>query len=261
MSAREDSNIRKNLGNGRMAGKHHPSLLNPRYVPASTALEEARIAFASRQVVKLPKLLRPDAFHRTKAEVAMGTSIAIDRDFIMEEYDTPRRMAVLSGTMVTEHFPFIRSLYLRREIKALVEEVVGHEVFACEHDNEFAVVNYLRGPGQTHGWHIDDPDYALVIAIDVPRQGGGIFEMVPGFTPRHSLDAGELQRRLEVARTNGGLKTLCLEAGDAYILHASSTLHRVTELEGQDDRRSVINFAYCADKNQEYGQTADLLYG
>jgi hypothetical protein len=66
---------------------------------------------------------------------------------------------------------------------------------------------------------------------------------------------------VESSARQGTMKSLSLLPGDAYLLHASTVLHRVTGLEEESDMRMAFNFAYCLSEDQEYGSSASLLYG
>lgn len=183
------------------------------------------------------------------------------RNFIMPGIETPRRMRTLGGRFISRTLKELVALYYSDEMKRFIESVVGRKVFPCLHPEEFIVVNYLEGRCQTHGWHLDDPDIALIICIRSPSKGGGKVEMISGFADRQKVTPAELARRISDAEHSGHIKTLQLNDGDAYILHASRVLHRVTELESDLDERIAINLAYAFSQDQEFGDTADFLYG
>lgn len=183
------------------------------------------------------------------------------RNFIMPGIETPRRMRTLGGRFISESIKELVALYSSREIIEFLEAVAGKKVFPCLHPEEFIVVNYLEGKYQTHGWHLDDPDLALIICIQAPCRGGGNVEMISGFADRQEVTPEELSNRISEAKKCGHIKSLQLNTGDAYVLNASRVLHRVTELESDCDERIAINFAYSFTEDQEFGNTADMLYG
>jgi hypothetical protein len=100
----------------------------------------------------------------------------------MPGYETPRRMSVCGGQVIVSHSPYLAMLYFHRQLRFLVQRIVGVPMHSVPHVDEFMVVNRLKGVGQTHGWHLDDPKFALVIVVDTPpRDSGGFVEVIPNW--------------------------------------------------------------------------------
>ncbi len=209
----------------------------------------------------LPQFLSDFMLRRILRDIEKAATTAISRDFIMPGCGTPRYMKTLGGTAIRERIPSLVTLYESKRISKTVESIVGSKVFSCTHPEEFAVVNILQGTGQTHGWHLDDPDIALVLCLQAPKGKGGEVEMIRGFKPRQELTPSEVVKLVEEAHSRREVQTLSLRPGDAYLLHASTVLHRVNPLVEQADIRVALNFAYSLTREQAYGETANLLYG
>ena len=146
-------------------------------------LAELRQQFLQEDYVPLPDLLTPQAQALIAAEVDRLQEMAKDRDFRMAGYDTPRLMATLGGRQIYRESSTLASLYAHYELRTLVATIVGGALYPCRHPEEFMVLNYLAKSGSTHGWHLDDPAYALVIVLEAPPRGeGGLVEIIPNWT-------------------------------------------------------------------------------
>jgi hypothetical protein len=127
------------------------------------------------------------------------------------------------------------------------------------------VVNYLTFQGATHGWHLDDPSYALVIITETTEgESGGRLEYIKDWRricEQRGVSAEEsVDDTVGHCRSQQLIRTHRHEAGDAYLLRADQCLHRVTELTSTQGRRVVINIAFEATPNPTYGFTANRLY-
>ena len=232
------------------------------YMLTENAVGPLRQAFGSTGYVKIPGLFDLDFFTLIREEVRQIEHLKSRRDFRMPAFDTPRRMATIGGKAITQHSQLLPHLYRSRPLHDFVESVAGEPIFRCTHRTEFLVKNILEQEGDTHGWHLDDPDLALVLVIDAPAaDDGGLLEYVPAWA-RYDAWARTigLEAATERLRTCGGVNTLHHGPGDAYLLRARDHLHRVTPLRARDTRRVVLSCAFSTTEEQEYGVTASLLY-
>lgn len=239
--------------------------LLPDYCREEQRLAELRRRFARDSYVGLPGLLRGEAFEFVKSEVDRLEPFARSMSFEMEGYRTPRVMKALGGLAIMSESP-LAYIYLHYAIRQLVEAIAGAKIYTCLHPNEYMVVNYLLSPGSTHGWHLDDPAYALVIFVDAPPPGaGGDLEFIKdwpqlcrdsGLPPEG--DVGGLVGRL---RGQNLVRTKAHAAGDAYLMRANRCLHRVKEITAPGARRVILNIAFEETSKPLYGMTANLLYG
>lgn len=127
------------------------------------------------------------------------------------------------------------------------------------------VANFLNRRRGTHGWHLDDPAYAMIMFFDAPPEGqGGSLEFVPNwhsFCERHGFDPEKnVAPAAEIARAEGLIQTRHHVREDAYLLRADKCLHRVTELQREGIHRAAINMAYQNIPFQVYGESATALY-
>lgn len=229
-------------------------------------LKELQREFARKDFVKLPKLLAPEAFSLMKNELNNLQQLAAQRNFVMEGLETPRIMSVIGGTKILDQSPILWSLYIHYDLRVLIRNIVGAEIYPCLHPNEFMVANYLLASRSTHGWHLDDPAYALILVFDAPPpDDGGLVEFIPEW--REFCDSmgvpyeekvGEL---VEHARKKNMIRRKHIAAGDAYLLRADECLHQVTSLRNDNARRVVLNLGFEATPHPTYGHTASTLYG
>lgn len=166
---------------------------------------------------------------------------------------------------ILKHTVFIPSLYVHHQLQTVLSQLTNNKIYTVKHQEECIVANYLDGRGQTHGWHLDDPSYALVIVLETPSAGcGGCVEYISkwkelcshlSIDPYKQIDLG-----LSFAKQYGVIKRVHLEAGDCYILNAGENLHRVTPISDTSSRRRVINMAFDHRKTFIFGNTAEILY-
>lgn len=228
-------------------------------------LRELHQEFGGSGYVKLPGFLRPGALEHLSKRMQRLRERAIRRAFNMPGIGTPRRLATLGGSSIAREDPLLASLYFHHELIALVRGVVGEPLFACQHTQEFMVANFLTQPGDSHGWHLDDPAYAIVIVFEAPTpEQGGTVELIPNWHARCQTFGDPTDTNVisgvNRARAQGAIEERHHLPGDAYVLHAAAVLHRVTPVATPDSRRSVLNMAYQRQEHQHYGHTATALY-
>jgi hypothetical protein len=230
------------------------------------ALDELRARFAAEGYVKLPDLLTYETIELLRREIARLEPVARARDFVMPGSATPRVMSVLGATRLLAGSTAPAILYTHFELVRVLSRVAGARVYGCRNPDELMVCNFLLKDGSTHGWHLDDPAYALVIVLEAPAPGGGgELEYIAdwdaichelGLDPRVEVDAA-----VSRARDAGLIRTAHHQPGDAYLLRADRCLHRVVALCDARGRRVALNFAYERTATAVHGASATLLYG
>lgn len=229
-------------------------------------LLDMREQFARTGYVKLSGFFSSHALDLFKSEMQEMEQIAIRRKFEMPGYLTPRSLSVLGGNLIKTQSPLLYSLYHHYALRSCIEDIVGRSIYSCTHPEEFMVANFLHNSGDTHGWHLDDPSYALIIFSEVPNDGGGgEVEFIANWKDLcrrkgHKPDEN-VQDLVCWADENGLVDRHTHHAGDAYLLRADLNLHRVTPLRRAGERRAAINLAYQSLPETIYGSTANLLYG
>jgi hypothetical protein len=229
-------------------------------------LTELRREFNRKDFVRLPALLRSNVYPLLFEEVIRLKELSRARDFTMSGYNTPRVLSVVGGQQILANSAILSMLYQHYDIRTTLKQIVGAELYPCLHPNEFMVINYLTGLRSTHGWHLDDPAYALILVFEAPGpQQGGSVELIQdwhefcrqnGENPDSNVEVGVAK-----ARSQGLIRTEHLVAGESYILRADKCLHRVTEVVGQGGVRSAMNLGFECTPNPAYGHTASALYG
>lgn len=230
------------------------------------SLDELSTRFSEHGYVRLRGLLAQEPLEILRRQVCALEARASARNFVMSGPDTPRVMSVLGATHLLAGSPAAAILYVHFELVRTIGRLAGSAVHACKHPEELMVCNFLLSEGATHGWHLDDPAFALVVVLEAPvRAGGGELEYIPDWTDvLHRLGLGPddpVDAAVETARAEGLIRTVHHRAGDAYLLRADRCLHRVTPLRSPGTRRVALNFAYEAAAMASYGDSATLLYG
>ncbi|SHE86949.1 hypothetical protein SAMN02745148_01273 [Modicisalibacter ilicicola DSM 19980] len=135
----------------------------------------------------------------------------------------------------------IRQVYENPEFQRFIAAVVGMtEIHEYADPLAGLVVNVLR-EGCQHPWHYDTNEF-IVTMMTRQSHGGGRFEYCPGIRSPEGENFEEVQKILDGDRS--GLKSLDLQPGDLQIFFGRYSLHRVTPVEGDKERHTVI-FAYA----------------
>jgi len=135
----------------------------------------------------------------------------------------------------------VRTIYHDTAFKAFIAAVVGEREI-----HEFAdpladlVINVLK-EGRQHPWHFDSNDFIVSMQTRKPL-AGGIFQYAPGIRGPQGENFEGVQRILD--GDHSVLKTLELSPGDLQIFFGRNSLHRVSPVEGERERHTVI-FAYA----------------
>lgn len=229
-------------------------------------LAQLRARFACNCYVKLPHLFTEETQACLVSEIDRINVKKREKNFQMNGYGTPRRMSVISGLEILASSKLLAICYAHHDIRKTVSEIIGQDVFGVDHKNEFMVVNLLERDGDTHGWHLDDPSFALIIVLHAPPEGqGGCLEYVKDWRElcrRYGLNPeSDVDRGVELAKQIGLFRTMHHAAGDCYLINAAECLHRVTPISGQQSIRCALNMAYDDRPIIPFGITADLLYG
>jgi hypothetical protein len=157
-------------------------------------------------------------------------------------------MTTIGGQIILKHSQVIPEVYAAQELRAVLGDISGIDLFDVPDEVERFVINYLHEPGDVHGAHFDDHPIAFVMFLEAPpRESGGLLETVPNAA---SLDEIEGQR------------TRCYShsAGDCYVLRSDTSAHRVTPLVRRN-RRTVLNMAFAtATSAAIVSGSASLLY-
>lgn len=239
-------------------------IISKKYQGAAQLQRRLRASFHETGYVKLPELLTTEVFRVVSLEVARLCMDRVRKDFVMPDFNTDRNMSVLSGKDVVRKSEVIANLYACQELRDWISNVTGTDIHTVHHDDEFLVVNFLDGDRDTHGWHLDDPRYALIIVVESPvTPMGGHIEYVPNWK-RLALKEGfdshqNVERGVEICKQEGKLLSDSLKSSDCYLLDASEVLHRVSPMSSGGSRKA-LNLAFDDRRYRIYGDTAKRLY-
>jgi len=135
----------------------------------------------------------------------------------------------------------IRQVYEHPAFQRFIAAVVGMPTIH-QYADPLAdlVINVLRD-GCQHPWHYDTNEF-IVTMMTRQSRGGGRFEYAPGIRNPESENVDQVEKILDGDRAP--LKTLDLQPGDLQVFFGRYSLHRVTPVEGDRERHTVI-FAYA----------------
>ncbi|MGM0856752.1 MAG: HalD/BesD family halogenase [Pseudomonadota bacterium] len=139
------------------------------------------------------------------------------------------------------HDTIIRQVYENPEFQRFIGSVVGlDEIHQYADPLADLVVNVLC-EGCQHPWHYDTNEF-IVTMMTRQSHGGGRFEYAPGIRSPEGENFDEVEKVIDGGRSR--LKALDLQPGDLQIFFGRYSLHRVTPVEGDKERHTVI-FAYA----------------
>ncbi|MFY0990737.1 HalD/BesD family halogenase [Halomonas sp. C05BenzN] len=135
----------------------------------------------------------------------------------------------------------IRQVYEHPDFQRFIGAVVGmEEIHQYADPLADLVVNVLR-EGCQHPWHYDTNEF-IVTMMTRQSHGGGRFEYAPGIRSPEGENFEEVEKVIDGDRSR--LKSLDLAPGDLQVFFGRYSLHRVTPVEGDKERHTVI-FAYA----------------
>lgn len=243
-------------------------------------LRDARVSLAAKGVAILPGFLTEaarSAISREASELeakshlenVWGTPyLGVPDERFPEGH--PRRTAVLSLTSVIAYDLIGRESVLRRlyesdEMLHFIESVLDRKPLFRMADPLGALNLTVMREGHVQGWHYDNADFVVSLAIQASR-GGGLFECAPlirgdsdgdaepdsfeNCIEKDSEDSGENSREnyAEVKRVLDGeardlVEVFPMVPGTLMVFEGRRSIHRVSPVEG-DVPRHVGLLAY-----------------
>ncbi|WP_320534427.1 HalD/BesD family halogenase [Robbsia andropogonis] len=221
--------------------------------------------FVDAGYVKLPNFFTEATRSLIAQELKLIEPTSRRKNFVMPGYETPRRLSVVGGDRILEECFPLAMVYANHDLWATLSSIIGKKLYPVAHPEEFIVANFLLGEDDTHGWHLDDPQFALIVVSAAPEpDDGGLLEFVSNwsaFCKQHGLAAEkDIEMAVALACERGEVRQCHHSAGECYLINAAENLHRVTPIVGRSTRRA-LNMAFDDRPNRWFGNTATLLYG
>jgi len=201
--------------------------------------------------VRVSDLLPEDLKEEVRAE-ARAIADAAERRIdvrIAETSNTQRKLGSVNMRDIREHGAIIPLLYDSKQLRRGLNDVTCHKVLDCDWENERMTMTRQTKPGDTHGWHWGDYQYALIFIVDHPPiECGGMLQCVPHTT--WNKEQPDIFRIL----TENPIATYYHEGGDIYFFRTDTTLHRTYPLE-EECTRIILNFTYDGPDGAERERT------
>ena len=198
--------------------------------------------FEETSIIHFRQLFGASALQAIRERVCPLLKMTARKD--TERGGTPRKMNTLDAKTISQYAPDVKKFYKDTRLRKFLEGIFGEMVFLLDDAIGQFVLNVLKKKGDTHGGHLDRHPLAFNVIVQTPKKGG-LVEFVPD-----SGDAGALN--------SDRVKTIRLEAGDAYLLKADTSVHRVAPIsEGQ---RIALSFSYSDVHKRKLKAYAHELY-
>ncbi|WP_111493611.1 HalD/BesD family halogenase [Marinobacter bohaiensis] len=135
----------------------------------------------------------------------------------------------------------VRQVYQDPDFQSFIASVVGMKAIH-QYADPLAdlVINVLR-EGCQHPWHYDTNEF-IVTMMTRQSHGGGQFQYAPGIRSQAGENYDAVEQVLDGDHRT--VKKLDLQPGDLQVFFGRYSLHRVTPVEGEKERHTVI-FAYA----------------
>jgi hypothetical protein len=206
-----------------------------------------RASFNEHGFALLPNLFSGELFSALALECqGLIESYGQKRDFLMlQTANSPRKMINVKRDHIKEHGCIVPALYSSELFRKLFGSIVGEKFVDCPYLPEEFIINALFQPQDTHGWHWDDYQYGVVIAINVPDpEYGGFVQVAP------NTEWDRENPSIEKALFSSYIKSFRLNAGDAYILKTDTGLHRVSPIK-PGAKRIIINMVWATESETD----------
>ncbi len=156
--------------------------------------------------------------------------------------DHPRNSPQVTdvGCLADDQIPgdsVLRRLYLWDELRAFIAAIVGAERLHPYADPLGSLNLNVFRPGQQHGWHFDNANYAFTLMLQ-SAESGGVYEYVPAIRSAERENYAAVARVLEGDRS--GVRALAMGPGALVLFRGRTALHRVTPVEGQRPRLVAV---------------------
>jgi|GEM_PF-4975299 len=244
---------------------HYSEKLISDHLLEENNLLSLRFQLKKDQIVCIQNFFDEEVFSDLNNEIEKLVRLAVRKDFIMKEYDTPRNMFVVGGRTILRQSWKLAALYSAHSVVSFLSKVVGQNLHLNGQPDAFMAINCLKHDGDTQGWHLDDGSHAVVYCFSSPQlNGGGNLEYIRNWpslmAELTNSDPPSVAAGLETAKERGLLSTLRLQPNSMYILRSNTTLHRVAPLRQPSRSRTVLAAGYEVERVKAYSHTGADLY-
>jgi hypothetical protein len=239
----------------------------------SAIVAAARTALADDGVAALEGFLRPEAVDRICAEARDLEAVAHHSEVTGTPYlalpdesfpaDHPRRAEVRSSLSAVAYdlFPtdsLLRRLYEWDGLVDLLAEILDRGPLHRYADPLGALNLAVMGAGDELGWHFDQTDFVVSIALQSSERGGD-------FESASRIRAEADERYDDVAAVLGGARrgvtSVPMRPGTLLLFEGRHSMHRVTPIDG-DTPRYVALLAYDTKPDTDSSELLKLVrYG
>lgn len=210
--------------------------------------------------VVLKDFIRPEALEAMKRETVELSAYGHYNDTKTNPYnsaddpslpdDHPKRLfqdrsnGFVAGDRIGQDTA-IRKMYHDDALQQFLADCLGvDQVYEYADPLAGLVVNVLR-PGCQHPWHFDTNEF-IVTMMTQESESGGLFQYCP------SIRSPQAENFEDVSRVVRGehdlVKTLDVRPGDLQIFFGRYSLHRVSRVQGESERHTVI-LGYAKEPN------------
>jgi hypothetical protein len=233
--------------------QHYRKLVTPDFI------WERRHALLREGYIKLTPLLPRHVMAALQEDVRSIVNQAARRIDITvaQTGNTPRKMSTVNFSDINAYGELVPHLYGLQSMRELLDSIAGHPVRDCDYPPERMTITKQEKPGDTHGWHWGDYQYALIFIIDAPPvEAGGMLQCVPHTT--WNKQNPQINRFL----CENPIRSYHHSTGDIYFFRTDTTLHRTSPLE-RDCLRIILNFTFAGPDDlakERTHETMDAIY-
>ncbi|MGY4306944.1 hypothetical protein ACVIJ6_004187 [Bradyrhizobium sp. USDA 4369] len=205
--------------------------------------------------VRLTELLPRHVMAELQKDVKSIVDSAARRiDLTVEQTGhTPRKMSTVNYADINKFGEFAPALYALKPMRKLLDDIAGHAVRDCDYQPEQMTITKQERPGDTHGWHWGDYQYALIFIVEAPSvDAGGMLQCVPHTT--WDKKNPQINRFL----SENPIRSYHHDSGDIYFFRTDTTLHRTSPIE-RDCVRIILNFTFAGPDDLNKARTHETM--
>jgi len=230
-------------------------------------IAECRAALGRDQYCALPDFLVPEALSEAVTEVKSlqpkaNAANSLRNCYLHRQGDAsipaahprnimhPASYRMIPADLLGEA-SHLKALYFWEPFQKMVAAIVGEEVLYPSADALQPVNVICYGVGDQSAWHFDSTNAFTMTLMLQPAEAGGEFEMAPN--TRVSVEDEDIPYMTEVLTgPSDRVVSVGRSAGELTIFRGCNSLHRVSPVEGTQDRLMAV-FVY----EDEPGVTGD----